>query len=332
MTDIQQKRTIRDAIQWFLPDKSTTNRSESLRKWVEEEPDNKQELAGMLKIWDGMEPLRDDPDLAADRLAAVTAEQQSTVVSKTGNKTRVPLWWSAGLAASLVVISLSVWLVQTMAYRADIYSTGIGEQKSLSLADGSEVNLNTDTRIRVIYSDDKRQIDLQRGEALFSVAHDPLRAFEVIADNVSARALGTEFVVYKKGKEVSVTVLDGHVRVQHVVQDETLESNLHKGEGVAFVDDNESISLASKELARIQAWRDGRIKFDSSSLREVVEELNRYREHKFVIGSEELNELAVSGAFAIADSDQFLKTLAMTFPVKIVEQRNTSLIVSSNQF
>jgi transmembrane sensor len=124
---------------------------------------------------------------------------------------RKRLFWAA--AASLV---MAIGVASTVAYLRfgpRHFETGIGEQRDVLLADGSRIALNTDTALTMHYSAGSRRIELQRGEALFTVKHDAARPFDVAAGKTLTRALGTEFNVDMRRSNVTVSVLEGSVRV-----------------------------------------------------------------------------------------------------------------------
>jgi len=114
-----------------------------------------------------------------------------------------------GIAASLLGAIFCVW-----AYgERNTYATGVGEQRSIPLADGSTIELNTRSKIRIRFTADRRAIELVQGQALFHVAKDKTRPFIVQSDNTTVRAVGTEFDVYRRATGTTVTVIDGRVAV-----------------------------------------------------------------------------------------------------------------------
>lgn len=94
-----------------------------------------------------------------------------------------------------------------------VYTTDIGEQRTIALVDGSSVELNARTKIKVRYSDQRRTIELLQGQALFRVAKDPNRPFIVDSNGTHVRAVGTQFDVYRKVDGTLVTVVEGRVAV-----------------------------------------------------------------------------------------------------------------------
>lgn len=205
------------------------------------------------------------------------------------------------------------------------FETRIGEQRDVLLPDGSRMTLNTGTAITVRYSDTRRYIELERGEALFAVKRDAKRPFEVAAGETLTRALGTEFNVDLRSGRVTVSVLEGAVRVAPL----RAGSKPSDRTGSAAANENESIQptalaagqaleFRNKErrtyeetanLKRIQAWRTRRLEFSDTPLAEALEEFNRYSTTRVTIGTPELTSVRISGVFRIGDTDGLLFSL-----------------------
>ncbi len=118
------------------------------------------------------------------------------------------------LLAATVVLALAASFFAYQRYIADTYSTAIGEQRTITLSDGSTLVLNAKSRVRTRLSEQRRDIDLLEGQAIFRVAHDTLRPFIVHAGNTNITAVGTRFDVYRKETGTIVTVLEGKVAVE----------------------------------------------------------------------------------------------------------------------
>ena len=113
------------------------------------------------------------------------------------------------IAACALVAILGAWLYSAR----NTYSTGIGEQRSLALADGSTVDLDANSKVRVRFTANRRTIELVEGQALFHVAKDPARVFVVQSNDTKVRAVGTVFDVYRRVDATTVTVIEGRVAV-----------------------------------------------------------------------------------------------------------------------
>lgn len=168
------------------------------------------------------------------------------------------------------------------------YGTAVGEQETIALSDGSSIQLNTDSQVRVAYSSTARSIRLLRGEAFFYVAHDPNRVFAVSVADSTVRAIGTAFVVHVEGRRVDVTVAKGMVDILDVrsvdrasVKAAALTSELGRlkaGEVASFDSGSgrlEAHQVAQVDLQRRLAWQEGYLSFAAEPLSEVVAQLNR---------------------------------------------------------
>jgi transmembrane sensor len=116
-------------------------------------------------------------------------------------------------AASLAAIAVGAGGVAIYSVRNPIYTTGIAEQRTVQLPDGSTVELNARSRLRVRFTDRERDVDLLAGQALFKVAKNPARPFVVTSDVARVRAVGTQFDVNRQGSGTTITVLEGRVAV-----------------------------------------------------------------------------------------------------------------------
>lgn len=139
-----------------------------------------------------------EPALQTLPAVTISASQQST------------FWrYTLAAAATVLIAVASGWFY----LQRNTYTTDIGEQRTLALEDGSSVELNARTKIRVAFTEDARTIELLQGQALFKVAKNPNRPFIVDSDGTRVRAVGTQFDVYKKSTGTQITVVEGRVAV-----------------------------------------------------------------------------------------------------------------------
>ncbi|WP_206518648.1 FecR family protein [Stakelama tenebrarum] len=194
------------------------------------------------------------------------------------------------------------------------YTTRAGEQKVVTLDDGSRVALNTDSRVDVAFSSGLRHVRLERGEAMFEVAHDADRPFIVDAGNKQVRAIGTEFIVRRNGAEVTVTLIEGRVSVSDIApRGDTAvpapPAQLSPGERLtAPAQGQQMIARESIEVAT--AWRRGQAVFDDTPLAAAASELNRYGGPRLEIADPHVAALPVSGVFATNDTREFADAVA----------------------
>jgi transmembrane sensor len=212
-------------------------------------------------------------------------------------------------AAAVAAIAIGVaWWIDSSSPRT-LFQTAIGERASVELPDGSSLELNSNSRARVDYSDQERIVRLERGEAYFQVEHDTQRPFWVVARGSWVRAVGTAFNVYVRPSGIRVTVSEGIVKVAASAptsSEAPSDAQLARA-SVAVLRPGQQVnvqgaaaevrSLETLELTRSMSWRSGSIYFKDERLADVVDELSRYTTLKIVIEDEPLRELDIGGTF-----------------------------------
>ena len=263
----------------------------------------------------------------------------------------------SGTAAALVIVAGSAWLMLT---GPQVYTTKFGEQRSVLLDDGSRVTLNTASKIEVDLRKDRRLNRLSQGEALFEVAHDASRPFDVHAANTVLRAVGTQFNVDVRRTQTTVTVLEGRVAVvpelgvaavgsaesastpsNAMESPETVENSIsHHAlvpRGSLILAAAERIVITSSgpnapqhvvNLAAATSWTQRQLVFDNRPLSEVAEEFNRYNRGRIVIDGEKLRRQQVTGVFQSDDPASFLSFLSNIPDVEIHEAGDGTRVVS----
>jgi transmembrane sensor len=215
------------AIRWFVEsragDLNDSGRRE-LDQWLRRSPEHLSAYLEIAAIWNegaaldpqgkyDTEALVRDAATEPENVIPFTSADVSGDTSQSARKTRtVHTRRFLPLAAALVVAMIG-GLLTWQATRDPTYTTDIGEQRSFVLADGSVIELNSRSVVRVHYTENERDVDLLEGQALFRVAHDPTRPFVVSANGTRVRAVGTQFDVYKKSTGTVVTVVEGRVAV-----------------------------------------------------------------------------------------------------------------------
>jgi len=225
---------------------------------------------------------------------------------------------SIAASITLVTAGLATYLLAS----GGVYATTVGEQRSLALADGSTVQLNSLSRIRVRYSDHERIVELLQGEALFRVAKDAARPFVVRSDKTRVQAVGTQFDVYRKVDGTVVTVVEGSVALSEGHGESEGNNPPNQGSGTALpaaivLAAGEQITVTPKaarrtphpNVAGATAWTQRQLVFDSASLSEVAGEFNRYNERKLVIDASALGTLHISGVFSSTDPASLIRFL-----------------------
>lgn len=224
----------------------------------------------------------------------------------------------SGLASIALVCGLALFAAER--YRPLDYwladqRTATGEQRTLTLADGTQINLNTHSAIDVRFDETRRLIVLQEGEILVETGHNDARPFYVQTRNGSLRALGTRFIVKREDDATRLSVLQSAVAAQPeaLAQEQIFKA----GEQVLMRSDGLSPLLAVTPAT--DAWTRGMLVVDNARLGDVVEELSRYR-HGYLGVDNRVADLRITGSFPLHDTTLALNALLPTLPVQI-EQR-----------
>ena len=282
-----------------------------LSRWLTEDPAHEAAFAQAQSVWTSMgalspNALAESPDIVAPHRPA-----DDTAPAHADRRRWGPI---AAVAAclALLFVATGAWLGEPVLLMTADYRTLPGEQRSITLSDGSEVSLGPDSAIAVAYSGRERRVDLLAGIAHFKAAPldaDEPRPFAVAASGGTARALGTEFIVERLAADVRVTVVEHRVAVALDRGTEgSAEVTLGSGQAVQYSHDH--VGQARKiDLARALAWQRGRLIFDDVALSDVVTALSRYGTNRIVIVDPDLAARKVSGIFETDQADAALATV-----------------------
>jgi transmembrane sensor len=192
------------------------------------------------------------------------------------------------------------------------YSTGIGEQRTVILADGSTVTLNAITKVRVRITQQVREVDLLQGQALFHDVEDKTRPFIVRSDGTTIRAIGTQFDVYKRAERTVVTVVEGEVAVAEAGLADP--QNAPPGLTRVLLTAGEQVIATPRQIKKSEdadlsaatAWVERRLVFDNTPLEEVANQFNLYSTRRLVIVDPALRAVGISGAYSSADPNSLI--------------------------
>lgn len=331
------------AVAWFLRVRSAEARVEDLpelRRWIEADPHNALAYQQVAAAWDTVGNYASAAPIVAARRDALQDSQ-----ARAGSR---PLRrWALAACAGLVFIAAGCWWLA--APHSTLYTTDVGEQRTLRLPDGSVIALDAQSAARVRYTDKERRITLERGQARFSVAKDALRPFRVHARGQTVVALGTQFDVELVSHTVLVTLIEGHVAVAGVPADasaaaargavkspdSTLPASdfsalarannrageriveLTPGQALHVSDDGHTDFVAHVDLTRATGWQTGKMFFDNEPLGSVVERMDRYTRQQVVVDPSVAN-VNVSGVFNAGDTAAFIEAVTAYFPIQAV--------------
>jgi transmembrane sensor len=291
-------------------------------EWIEADPRHAVAFARMEAAWEAGERLRAVPPPVETTAPVVEAPPMVSRRALVG-----------GSVAALVVAGIG-----TAAWRylgdVDLHHTRTGERRTVTLADGSRIHLNTASAVEVALRKSSRQVRLIKGEALFEVAHDPGRPFLVEAGSARLRAIGTAFNVRIRDTVVELTVTEGVVAVAEAGGKS--QANAQRADAPRVVAGGGAVigsgamaptALGPTILRQRTAWQDGVIELDGETLAQAVAEFNRYRGPPIVIGDPRLANLRVGGRFEVDEADKFLTAVEASFPVNAIAAADGSILL-----
>lgn len=288
-----------------------------LRAWLREHPSHQTAFDDVNRTWERVCAM--GSDIRRKYTADHGPQAVARYLAESGRERRRRIRLLPAAAAALAVAAAAgILLTLDSGTR---YRTDVGQQMTFTLPDRSTVQLNTDTELVVAYTDQRRRIELQRGEAYFDVEHDPDRPFIIEAGGGAIQAVGTSFAVHLNHNVVRVTVTDGVVEVTHAAVSDELENDspkarrrdsrpaqVSKGQRIEYDQRVGSVAaLPPEEIDRDLAWRRGLLIFKNQSLDEVVQEVGRYTDTRLIIADDDLHRVRVGGAFRAGDLEAVLE-------------------------
>jgi transmembrane sensor len=234
-------------------------------------------------------------------------------------------WWvPAAAVAACLFTAILLWPVVGGDAEAQVFTTALGERRTVILADDSRLLLNTSSRIRVQFESDQRRLSLLRGEVYFEVASDPERPFHVDTGSARATAIGTAFNIRRRPDSVEILVTEGVVRVE-----ETGGSG-SRSPAVEILHANQSL-LASRggfqasggsdsDRHRQLAWQRGELVADEMRLPVLARELERYHDLNILIADADVAAMTVSGVFSLDQPpEDLLRALELSLDLEARE-------------
>ena len=258
----------------------------------------------------------------ADRLSALNGPELSHPAAVRFSVRR-PLM-AALAAALLVAVGTGGWYLSHQP-KEQVFATAVGKAQAVTLADGSRMELNTDTRVRTDMTTARRVVTLESGEAYFEVVHDAHRPFVVYAGNRRITDLGTKFSVFRNGDDVRVTVREGRVKVeilgqapQPVVTDGGHEVVTKGGETLV-------LTKPDADIADDLSWRSGMLVFKEQTLAEAADQFNRYNTRQILVEGN-ARKIRIGGSFKADNVDVFVLLLHRGFGLSVNDQGDRILV------
>lgn len=292
-------------------------------RWVAEDPRHRAEYDAMLEIWQLAEGLKPagrsslaQPATAPARprrrrnLAHVTAAAAVLVLT-------VATLWSAGWSAGLLPSRVG-------------YYTAENAPRQVILADSSQVQLNSHTRLFFANYRDRRSAWLDGGgEAFFEIHHDRAQPFTVHTDNGQVRVTGTRFNVWTNPQQLLVTLLDGSVTVSPPEGLSGNSAQLMPGMQARYSQVSRRIEVAQVAPAAAIAWIEGKLVLDDLPLSSALPLINRYLETPVRLGDEEAAGMRIGGVYQTNDLRALIDSLPVVLPIELKRRDDGSAVLMS---
>ncbi len=229
---------------------------------------------------------------------------------------------AAGLA---IVAACGIASVQFFPkHEGKVYETDVGGRQTIVLTDGSKIDLNTGTVVRV----KGRSAELIRGEAFFQITHDASRPFIVVAGSHRITDLGTKFAVRTAGENLEVSLVQGRARIDVPSAPSQKAAVLEPGDVAVATASKISVNRKSQQdLAGVLGWRRGVLVFHQTTLADAAAEFNRYNSKKLVVSDPQAARLTIGATFPTDDIESFARTAKNVFGLR-VEDRGSEIVIS----
>lgn len=298
----------REAAHWFarlleLPEDHPER--QVFAHWLAADPRNAQEFHSFKRLWGDFSSTEQTRALAG-------------ALESAGRRR----FLRTGMLGGLLLGGLGSWFLARNAARQELQLfTGIGALRRMQLADGSEVQMDADTRLHVLFDDQVRHLTLLRGRAIFEVRHDPQRPFVVDAGEAQVRVLGTRFVVEKFDRRVQVAVARG--RVAMAAGGQQLELGADQ---VGLYREQGGLQRSDRKAAGAFGFSNGSLVFEQADLGEVVAGLSRYRAKALHLEHAEVAQ-TITAVVQVADIEAFLQVLPQLAGVQVQERADSTLVL-----
>lgn len=251
-------------------------------------------------------------------------------------RTRALKWAGALVASCLLALAATSprWIGQTI-------ETDRGERREVALEDGSVLQVDPETKLRVKLDRDSRNIILEQGRALFRVAKDPKRPFTVRANDTIVRAVGTAFAVDRQHHGITVTVAEGKVAIiedeRNVLADANRGaiahpvSELTANEQITVTRSNTIEPVRKVDSGRELAWTQGRLIFDNDTIGAATEQFNRYNRIRLRVADSTLANRRVSGIFNASDPESFIAFVQTVTHIRIDRDNKQEITIAARE-
>ncbi len=295
----------------------TSAEREAFAAWLKADPRHAVEYEAMLEIWD-----------VADQLPPTAVPQALALIPKRRR------WQGYAMAAAISLLAVPVvgYLGWSLGWIPNAYQSfeTSNQLRQVTLADGSQVELNLGTRLTYSNYKDQRRVTLKKGEAYFEVRHDAEHPFVVKAAEGQVRVTGTQFNVWMYQDQVRVTLLQGSVLVS--------SNTTHPGDGYRLDpgmqaryksgDHEPQISQTYAQDANL-AWRDGKLVLDNLMLSDALPLINRYLERPALLADKNTGTIRIGGIYSTGEVQRLLTSLPKVLPVYLTQNKEGQAVINA---
>jgi transmembrane sensor len=317
----------------------TAAEQQELAQWLAASEQHRSVLFEMAELWDKMDSLARLADLFQAPAKPARQPRFYGAIAASFALLAVALGWSLAPQMPSHLLALLPFHAQVV---DGVYETAVGEHSNVNLPDGSQLVLNTNSRVTVKYSDEHRLFLLERGEMNIEVAHDKDRPLSVMAGNKVVQAVGTAFNVrLQTDNQVALLVTDGKVLVAQKNLPQTIDKivaerlpasalAVSKGEKIMLGAERETIAkVDDNEIVAELSWRQGNLVFRGETLEEALLEINRYTSVQFEVADDSIKQERIAGLFKAGDVDGLLTALEQNFNIHNQRLGNNKIRLSA---
>jgi transmembrane sensor len=318
-------RTIESAAAWYARLQAldcTAADREAFARWCAEDPAH----AAAYAVARDMAAQLTRAAATNARLRAMTERAMAAPAGAAPGRGRRAAGIAAALAASIGAAFLGASMLQTP-HKPGVAAQGVrvvtrDETRAVTLDDGTVVRLDIGTEIEAHFTARRREVTLQRGRAVFDVAHDAERPFAVLAGGGRVTAIGTRFQVERNSAEVVVTLAEGIVTVSGEPGAPQRTERLLPGDELSIGAGGNDWVRRTVDARVATSWSVGRLMFRETRLADALLEVNRYATTKVRLADTSLADLPVSGNFVAGDSRAAVAAFAAVLPLTIINDGN----------
>jgi transmembrane sensor len=311
MAPTTNEQALRIAADWWVRLRDVKASEHTTEQWLAWIDEDEAHLAAFERVTE-----------LATRLGALGEVSHATLMAEFAPAATPRRWWPLSAAAAAVVLVAGGYIGWTMLERpatAQLYTSAIAAQREVTLGDGSRVAMGGATRLTARFSGDRREVELDEGEAYFEVVHNASRPFVVRAGKLRIEDIGTAFDVRRTGDHVTIAMAEGRVHISDDASGQGRGLEAVAGQAVSYDPSRVALNVTSIDPAQAAAWRDARLEFDNEPLSVVVANINRYRTHPVRIADSGLQSMTFTGTVKTNAIDDWLRALPQVLPLRVSE-------------